>query len=51
MTSHTIEPDVTTAYEEKRRLSHLKLYGRKLATRKNPPAIVVGFALELLVRH
>jgi hypothetical protein len=50
MTSHTIEPDVITVLEEKRRSGHQKLCGRRLVTRKNPHAIAVGLNLELLVK-
>jgi len=40
--SHIIEPDVITASGETRRYVRQKLCGKKLATRKNPLAIVAG---------
>jgi hypothetical protein len=49
--SHTIELDVITVSEEKRKSDHPKPYGRRLVTRKNPHAIAVGSNLELLVKH
>jgi hypothetical protein len=49
--SHIIEPDAITAFVETRKSDHPKLYGKKLVTRKNPPAIDVGSGLDLLVKH
>jgi len=50
MMSPTIEPDVITASEGKRKSDHQTLCGRRPATRKNPLAIAVGLNPGLLVK-
>jgi hypothetical protein len=46
-----IEPGAITAFVETRKSVRLRLYGKKLVTRKNPLAIGAGLSLNLLVKH
>jgi hypothetical protein len=45
------EHDAITAYDETRRSSRLRHYGKKQATRRNPHAIAVGSGLDMPVKR